>query len=87
MIGWRVENGKDIPITRSKSGFATKKEALEYAPMLKRRKDAKKCLNDYWLIWSNDDMTRLSGSKQTAYEIAYKKLGHIVYDNIDEISL
>lgn len=38
IIGWEVlENGKLKPIPRTKSGFATKREALEYCPTLKKQ--------------------------------------------------
>ena len=36
-IGWKIgENGKPLPITKSKSGFKTKTEALNYIPVLKK---------------------------------------------------
>lgn len=90
VIGWRTEEGKDHPlaITRSKRGFKTKREALEYIPQLRQAQRPKApTLAHYWEIWSGDDMERIGESKRTAYKIAYRKLGRLVYRPIDEITV
>ena len=88
VVGWRVDDdGKPHPVMRSKRGFKTKQEALEYLPMLRAEKPQKANLDHYWRIWCEHDIGTLSQSKQTAYRIAYGKLGRIVYTDIDSISV
>lgn len=80
---WQIEvvmgyDGNGKPIRRTKSGFRTKKEALEYIPTLKGEKpgEGKKArtLRYYYNSWEKTDMPKLSKSKQTAYRIAWGKL-------------
>ena len=80
---WQIEivmgyDGSGKPIRRTRSGFKTKKEALEYIPMLKGEKpdDRKKgrTLRHYYNSWEKSDLPKLSKSKQGAYRIAWSKL-------------
>lgn len=80
---WQIEvvmgyDGKGNRIRRTKSGFRTKKEALEYVPILKGEKPGQKAkartLRYYYNSWEKSDMPKLSKSKQTAYRIAWGKL-------------
>lgn len=86
-VGWKEVNGKQVQIRVTKGGFATKREAIEYLPMLRGDRQQKRTLSEYWATWSDDDMLKLSKSKQTAYRIAYKKLGSIVYRDIDTLDV
>lgn len=59
----------------TKSGFATKAEALEYCKVLYNRKpDEAPSLAHYWQVYSTTDMLKLSESKQTAYDLAWRKI-------------
>ena len=44
-------------------------------------------LDHYWQIWQAHEFGKLSDSKQTAYKGAYKKLGKLVYMDIDKITV
>lgn len=80
---WQIElvmgyDGSGKPIRRTKSGFRTKKEALEYIPTLKGQRQGEKTkvrtLRHYYNSWEKTDLPKLSKSKQTAYKIAWRKL-------------
>lgn len=87
-IGWHEVNGKLRPVRRTKQGFKTKKEALEYIPTLRNEKRKKKCtLHILYNAWSTSAMLKLSKSKQTAYKIAYKKIADIEYYNIADLTI
>lgn len=83
---WQVElvmgyDGHGGRIRRTKSGFKTKKEALEYIPVLRGGKIGVKArsrtLRYYYTSWEKTDLVKLSKSKQTAYRIAWGKLESI----------
>lgn len=88
IIGWK-KGKKLIPVKRTKGGFKTKREALEYCVQLKSngivKKDATiQSLYDTYLV---TDYTKLSSSKQTAYKIAYVKIKPIYYVPIQSIDI
>ena len=77
--GTRVnpKSGKIIANRKRKGGFSTKKEALEYMPILAAKTTVKKetaTLAKLWDNYSENAMLKLSKSKQTAYKIAYNKI-------------
>ena len=83
---WQIEvvmgyDGNGKPIRRTKSGFKTKKEALEYIPTLRNEKPGEgrkaRTLRYYYNSWEKSDMPKLSKSKQTAYRIAWGKLASV----------
>lgn len=80
---WQIEvvlgrDGNGRPIRKTRSGFRTKKEALEYIPTLRNelpgQRAKSRTLQDYYNSWEKVDMPKLSNSKQTAYRIAWNKL-------------
>ena len=74
------------PIRRTKSGFATKAEALAYIPILKREKRKEKMtLAKLYEPWSTSAMLKLSDSQQTKLKYAKKRLEDIW--NIDITNL
>lgn len=79
------------PVWKTKSGFRTKKEALNYLQVLAESKPGKKqappTLKYYWDTYEKDDLPKLSKSKQTAYRIAWKRLESIAYTTIDAITV
>lgn len=76
-----------IPIRRTRGGFATKKEAIAFCPALLNggyeKKNEAPRLNEYWDIYSKNDMLLLSRNKQSAYKTAWKKLESIQYVRMD----
>lgn len=87
-VGYKINplNGKPIAIRKTRAGFSTRKEALEYIPILKQQQKENQNKNtrpeintlaSYWEDWSITDMTELSKNKQTNYKTAYKRLESI----------
>lgn len=74
--------------TRTKGGFRTKTEALEYIPVLKGAPLKKPLtLADYYATWSGKGREKLSDTKQDAYDIAWKKLDSIARTPIGDLSI
>lgn len=94
VIGWRPptdDTKKPIKIKRTKGGFKTRRDALEYCPVLlaggaEKPKQAPR-LSEYWEIYKNADLLKLSKSKQTAYRCAWSKLSRIHDVRVDAISV
>lgn len=80
-----------IPVKRTKSGFATKAEALAYCPILRAGGVVKPTsaprLSSYWNVYSKNKMLALSKSKQTAYNIAWKKLDPVKDVHVDTLTV
>ncbi len=86
----RMENGRIQTVRRTKKGFHTRAEALAYCPTLQQQSaGAKKApdLLSYWKTYETGELLRLSASKQTAYEIAWKKLSAIQYRPVDSLTV
>lgn len=78
-VGWTLkEDGTRRQRYRTKGGFRTKNEALDYLPILRAgteyRKTHAPSLLDYWSLYEKNEYDKLSDSKRTAYKIAWKKL-------------
>ena len=81
VIGWRLPDDPSkprIPIKRTKAGFKTKKDAINYCPVLlsggvEKKKEAPR-LSYYWDMYKDGDMEQISKGKQSAYRTAWKKL-------------
>lgn len=72
----------------TKGGFRTKKEALLWAASYRGDADSPlPTLLDLWDGYSNNDMTRLSNDKQTAYKIARRRLESIISRRIDTLTV
>ena len=75
-------------IRKTKSGFKTKKEALEYIPTLKNISTKPKDIKFFQLYekWcKSSEYSKKSSGKQAAYKIAYNKCGGLHYKNITDI--
>lgn len=85
VIGWK--NGS--PVKRTKGGFKSKKDAINYCPILLCNQETKKPkqLISYWEFYVDNDYSRLSKSQQCSYRIAWNKLSIIHYRYISGISL
>lgn len=92
VIGWKLRDGlKSTPVYRTKGGFKTKREALEYCAVLKQadykpKVDAPRLI-DYWATYDRQDLEKLSKSKQTAYRGAWAKLKAIHYRPVDQLTV
>ena len=83
--GWRSDGSR---AKKKKGGFATKREALEYAHSLRSQPDlAPRTLQYYYDSWAKSDLPKLSSSKQTAYKIAWKKLSAIHMTKISQLTI
>ena len=74
-------------ITRSKSGFKTRDEALRYCQVLKNGPEKPALaptLAHYWDVYQKGPYEGLSQSKQWAYNAAWKKLDKIQNVRIDQ---
>ena len=86
------ENRKQkVPIKKTKGGFRTKAEALEYIPTLKaggllKPKEAP-ALRYYWANYEKNEFTKLGDSKQTAYSIAWNKLSKLHDVQVDQLTV
>lgn len=82
---------KPYPLKRRKAGFATKREALAYCPILlaggEEKPQQAPRLSAYWETYQKGEYAKLSKSKQTAYKIAWGKLKPIQELRVDRISV
>ena len=85
VLGYKIgPSGKAIPIRRTKGGFRTKKEALEYIPHLRQEKTKKTpTMADLFAQYQAAGYKKLSASRQEKYRIAWAKMGQIAYIPID----
>ena len=82
------ENGVKHRVRPSKGGFATKKDALAWASSgAADPVGTAPRLVELWESWSQNDMMKLSGSKQCAYKIARKRLEPIIDREIDSLTV
>lgn len=84
VLGWRTsESGKKVPITKSKGGFKTRTEAeLNCAVLFQKASEpdgplSSKTLLDYYELYSDNGMLKLSDQSQQAYKIAWKKINNL----------
>jgi len=89
-IGWKLNNSnKAQAIRRTKGGFKSKRDALEYCAFLTQdnpRQKARKLI-DYWNTYLSGEFAKLSKSKQTAYKGAWNKLKAIHYRPVDQLTV
>lgn len=85
------DDGKKHLIRKTKSGFKTRNEALEYCKVLKTGKaNGEKrimTLEEYWNLYKNGDLLKLSASKQSAYKTAWKKCKSIMYTPVNLLTV
>lgn len=80
------------PVWRTKGGFKTKRDALEYCVVLKQQYNRPKGdapqLIDYWKTYSNGELKELGKSKQSAYKTAWNKVkSALQYRPVDQITV
>lgn len=85
------DGGRPRAVKRTKGGFKTKREALEYCVQLRDVNRAAKReappLNDYWTAYEAREFQQLSKSKQVAYRGAWKKLEPLHWRRVDQIGV
>ena len=78
------EEGKYHRKYKTKGGFRTKKEALEYCAVLRGSQERKvPTLLDLYLVWEQTDLPKLSKDKRIAYRKARERLEPIIGKKID----
>ncbi len=84
VLGYKVVDGRSIPVRRTKGGFRTKKEALDYIPQLKSERSRKSpTLQVLYDQFRDARYKKLSASRQEKYDIAWKKMEAVKYAPID----
>lgn len=91
VVGWKAQEGSTVPIWRTKGGFKTKREALDFCVTLKqgdyKPKESAPQLFEYWETYQAGEFGKLSKSKQVAYSGAWKKLKALHYRPINQITV
>lgn len=91
VVGWKMskDGSHSVPVYRTKDGFPTKREALDYCKTLLSNKETKNApnLEYYYDEYCRAEMQTLSDSKQTAYKIAWAKLKTIMYHKVDVLTV
>ena len=82
-----VDDGKLKRRRPTKGGFKTKKEALEWANRADTPEAPLPKLIELWQGWSENDMLKLSESKQGAYKIARRRLEPVIGRRIDTLTV
>ena len=88
--GWYLdENGKRHRKYKTKGGFKTKADALNYIETLRKENDRKPCppLSEYWKQYSEGDLLKLGPDKIMAYKIAWRRMEKLSARRVDTISL
>lgn len=85
VLGYKQIDGVSRAIRKTKSGFATKREALEYLPLLKADQTPRDIptLTELWEQYQEGAYKKLSASRQEKYRIAWAKIEKLQYCRID----
>lgn len=88
-VGYACKDGKMRRKSRRKYGFRTKKDAVNYLATLQTAQDKRQTITVSELYeMFTESAGQLSASKQTAYRIAWGKIGEAVgYRNIDSLTV
>ena len=88
-IGWDYDdNGKMTRKKRKKRGFTTKREAIEYLPMLKQelpQQDMNVKFKDLYKKWLDGHAEKVTASTINCYKSAYKYFSPLYYVEIAKI--
>ena len=93
IVDWRVPDDESkplIPVKKTKGGFKTRDQALQYCPTLKNGPEKPvlaPTLSVYWDTFKEGQYEALSASKQQAYRTAWKKLDSIKDTRIDQLTV
>lgn len=83
------DTGRVQQVRRTKGGFKTKREALEFCQQLANAAMPKKhvTFGDLWEQYEKTKYRQLSASKQCSYRTALKRLGDMIYTRIDAVTI
>ena len=83
------DTGRVQQVRRTKGGFKTKREALEFCQKLANAAMPKKhvTFGDLWEQYEKTKFRQLSASKQCGYRTALKRLGDMIYTRIDAVTI
>lgn len=92
IVAWKPsEDGSHkIPVWKTKSGFKTRKDAVNFLGVLRDgyvKPDKAPDLNHYWQSYSKSDLLKLGKSKICAYKIAWNRLSKLWYRPVDAITV
>lgn len=89
VLGYKLQDGKAVPIRNTKGGFKTKKAATEYLPQLKNEKiRTVPTVNDLWQRFGNSkQFAKLSDSRKQKYHIVWKKIEKESLVPIDQLTV
>lgn len=89
VLGYKLEDGKALPVRATKGGFKTKKEAIEYLPTLKQTNPRRTpTLHDLYQRFSNSrGFDKLSDSRKEKYAIVWRKIEKETFVNIDFLTV
>ena len=81
--------GRVQQVRRTKGGFKTKREALEFCQQLANAAMPKKhvTFGDLWEQYEKTKYRQLSTSKQCSYRTALKRIGDMIYTRIDAVTI
>lgn len=84
VVGYKMVDGRSKAIYRTKSGFKTKREALEYLETLRKQPVREvPTLAKLWAEYQDAAYKKLSESRKEKYRIAWPKLGAIQLARVD----
>ena len=85
---WLDDNGKSHRKYKTKGGFPTKKEAIQYLESLALSQQERKepSLVDLWSEYEANELAKLGKTKQTSYRIARKRLEPIIGRKISTLT-
>lgn len=84
VVGYKLINGKSQAVRRTKAGFETKRQAIEYLETLRSQpKREAPTLEKLWAEYQEGAYTKLSASRQEKYRIAWPKMADIHRVRID----
>ena len=89
-LGYYIQDGIKKRRKLKKGGFKRKKDALDYIPILTGLREQKRhiTISELWELFQAGKYEKLSASKQTAYNIAYKKIeNEIAYRDINTLNV
>lgn len=83
------DTGRVQQVRRTKGGFKTKREALEFCMQLANAAMPKKhvTFGDLWEQYEKTKFRQLSASKQCSYRTALKRIGDMIYTRIDAVTI
>lgn len=95
VVGWRIpkdDSKQNIPIKRTKAGFKTKKEALQYCEILRNSLQERKhmTLQEVFDEWKEKYANRIVASTMAGYVSAYKHFSafhNVLMENISAQNL